>query len=97
VGPVVELCHPDTVRGCPSARAGEAIIGGYVYRGASTPSAQGAYVFGDYVTGKLWTYRGRTLSSPVPLAGVSGFGTDDDQEIYVVSLRGSLYRLGFTS
>jgi hypothetical protein len=97
VAPVLELCHPDTVRSCPSARAGEAIIGGYVYRGAATPSADGAYVFGDYVTGKLWTYRGRTLSAPVSLAGVSGFGVDDAQEIYATSLRGGLYLVRFTA
>ena len=97
VGPTLELCHPDTVAGCPSARAAEAIIGGYVYRGTATPRAQGTYVFGDYVTGRIWTYRGSALGAPIPLAGVSGFGVDRAHEIYATTLGGGLYRRGFTA
>jgi hypothetical protein len=97
VGPTLELCHPDGVSGCPSSRAGEAIIGGYVYRGTATPGAQGTYVFGDYVAGRIWLYRGRTLSAPLPLADVSGFGLDDNKEMYATTLSGGLYRLGFTA
>jgi hypothetical protein len=95
--PTLELCHPDGVAGCPSSRAGEAIIGGYVYRGSVTPGAQGTYVFGDYVAGRIWLYRGRTLSAPLPLADVSGFGLDRSKEIYATTLSGSLYRLRFTA
>jgi glucose/arabinose dehydrogenase len=94
--PVLELCHPDTVSGCPSSRAAEAIIGGFVYRGARYPSAVGTYVFGDYVTGKLWAYRSGILGTPTALAGVSGFGVQDNREIYAVTLDGGLYRIGFT-
>lgn len=97
IGPVLELCHPDSVTGCPSSRAGEAIIGGYVYRGAAVPAAQGTYVFGDYVTGHIWTYRDRVLSAPVALPTVSGFGTDQRQEIYAVTLSGGLYRVSFAA
>lgn len=35
-------------------REGGSIIGGYVYRGPVT-SLQGAYVFGDFISGNLWT------------------------------------------
>jgi hypothetical protein len=94
--PVFELCHPDHIAGCTSARAGEAIIGGYVYRGSRTPAALRTYVFGDYVTGHIWGYRSGVLGAPTALAGVAGFGTDDNREIYAVTLGGGLYRIGFT-
>jgi glucose/arabinose dehydrogenase len=93
--PVVELCHPDSVLGCASSRAAEAIIGGYVYRGSAYPRARGTYVFGDYVTGKIWPFRGGVLGVPTALAGVSGFGTQDNRELYAVTLDGGLYRIGF--
>ena len=96
VSPAFELCHPDHVAGCTSARAGEAIIGGYVYRGSRNPAAVGTYVLGDYVTGHIWAYRSGVLSAPTALSGVAGFGTDDNKEIYAVTLSGSLYRIGFT-
>lgn len=35
------------------------ITGGYVYRGPKRPDLAGAYVFGDFVTGKLFTIRRR--------------------------------------
>ncbi|WP_404334172.1 PQQ-dependent sugar dehydrogenase [Sphingomonas sp. MMS12-HWE2-04] len=36
------------------AKQGNSLIGGYVYRGPVT-SLQGLYVFGDFVTGNIWT------------------------------------------
>jgi glucose/arabinose dehydrogenase len=93
--PVLELCHPDLVPSCPASRAGEAIIGGYVYRGPTYPGALGTYVFGDYVTGRVWPYRGGVLGTATALPAVSGFGLQDDRELYAVTLSGRLYHLGF--
>jgi hypothetical protein len=36
---------------------GNAIIGGYVYRGSALPSLAGAYVYGDYGSGRIWVLR----------------------------------------
>jgi glucose/arabinose dehydrogenase/mono/diheme cytochrome c family protein len=33
---------------------GQAVVGGYVYRGSEVPALAGAYVFADYQVGKLW-------------------------------------------
>lgn len=33
---------------------GDAIAGGFVYRGAALPALRGKYVFGDITTGRLW-------------------------------------------
>ena len=94
-GPALVLCHPDNVVGCPSRTAAEAIIGGYVYRGAAYRSAVGTYVLGDFVTGRIWPFRSGVLGTPTALAGVSGFGLQDNRELYAVTLGGGLYRVGF--
>jgi hypothetical protein len=44
--PVIQ--YPHTPEG------GDAIAGGFVYRGPSVPALQGKYVFGDITTGHLW-------------------------------------------
>ncbi|MBI65613.1 MAG: glucose dehydrogenase, partial [Candidatus Marinimicrobia bacterium] len=36
---------------------GCSITGGYVYRGEKIPELYGKYVFGDYCTGKIWSFK----------------------------------------
>ena len=36
---------------------GCSITGGYVYRGSSVPAAAGRYIFGDYCSGTLWSFK----------------------------------------
>ncbi|MDB6027176.1 MAG: glucose sorbosone dehydrogenase [Verrucomicrobiales bacterium] len=36
---------------------GLAVIGGNVYRGAAIPDLYGCYVFGDYASGTIWSFR----------------------------------------
>lgn len=75
------------------------ITGGYVYRGDRLPSLAGHYVYGDYVTGKLWGIKvdGEQLSPPIELSNtgipIICFGQDHSGELFVVSYTGSLYRL----
>jgi uncharacterized repeat protein (TIGR03806 family) len=45
--PVVEHSHTDF----------RSITGGFVYRGARLPALQGAYVYGDFDTGRVWRYQ----------------------------------------
>ncbi len=94
--PQIELCHPDGVLGCPAARAGESIIGGFVYRGSAYSRAGATYVFADYITGQMWGYRSGALTVPTRIAGIVGFGLDDARELYAVGLGGTLYRVGFS-
>jgi glucose/arabinose dehydrogenase len=95
VDPIHEYSHPE----------GLSVIGGYVYRGAKIPALQGTYVFGDHFT-RIWSFRydGRTvaeftdrtaeLSRDVgPIRRVSSFGEDAAGEIYIVSLRGDVFRI----
>ncbi len=44
--PVIE--YPHTVAG------GDAIAGGFVYRGKALPALRGKYIFGDISTGRIW-------------------------------------------
>jgi glucose/arabinose dehydrogenase len=92
--PQLELCHPEK-NGCQATRSGESVIGGYVYRGRSFPSAVGTYVLADFITGYLWPARGSSLGTPSRLANVTGFGLNDKREIYATTYAGGLYRIGF--
>jgi glucose/arabinose dehydrogenase len=81
VAPIAEYSHSD---GCT-------IIGGYVYRGAALPQLQGAYIFGDYCSGQIWTLRevARAWERRSALAtrlNISSFGEDEAGELYLTSL-----------
>ncbi|HLT12332.1 MAG TPA: PQQ-dependent sugar dehydrogenase [Micromonosporaceae bacterium] len=79
---------------------GSSISGGYLYRGAEAPALQGSYVFGDYVSGRIW--RGDREGdewqvTPLfdPGFNVSTFGEDAAGELYVADYRGGvIYRIG---
>ena len=76
------------------------IVGGYVYRGARQPLLQGAYLFGDYCSGRIWGLgrdgAGRWVSTELlkANAAISSFGEDEAGELYLTDLRrGGVYRL----
>jgi putative heme-binding domain-containing protein len=66
------------------------ITGGFVYRGAKFPDLQGAYVYGDYETGKIWAlwHDGRVLTRQEEIADtphkIVTFGQDEAGELYVI-------------
>ena len=70
------------------------ITGGYVYRGTLGALPTGAYTFGDYCTGEIWMWDG---SNQILLAdttrNISSFGEDEDGEIYVVGLGGTVEKI----
>ena len=73
-----------------------AIIGGPVYRGTTfSSSLAGTYIFGDYVTGSLWTIPsgGSSAVRSGTLSGVTSFGTDQAREVWATTLNGDIYRL----
>jgi glucose/arabinose dehydrogenase len=90
--------EPEVVHGRDEARS---IIGGYVYRGSAIPGLAGAYVYGDFLTGRVFAYyfqanppRVDELAPPAGL-GISSFGQDRDGEIYLFDYTGSpsIYKL----
>ena len=56
--PVVPNCSSEGLQ-LPLAEYGRdngcSITGGYVYRGQAFPALAGAYIFGDYCSGRVWT------------------------------------------
>ncbi|WP_347331106.1 cellulose binding domain-containing protein [Marinimicrobium locisalis] len=79
---------------------GQAITGGYVYRGVSMPALNGAYVFGDYGSGAVWALTEsdpgvyeRSLLMETDLL-LTAFAEDINGELYAVDISGgALYQL----
>lgn len=74
---------------------GGTVIGGYVYRGADA-GLNGKYVFGDFVTGDIWSYSGGTrteLDSPLAGFQLTSFGEGGDGSLYAVGIDGNIYLL----
>ena len=67
----------------------DTIIGGHVYRGSKMPSLVGAYVFGDFISGRMWTLTQsgsmftRTSLFTVAANDVAAIGQDQLGELYV--------------
>jgi glucose/arabinose dehydrogenase len=79
-------------------RGGCSVTGGHVYRGTRQPQLQGVYVFGDYCSGLVFTLQvdEGTRTPKVVLESdlrITAFGTDEDGEIYVAGIGGSVHRL----
>ena len=77
-----------------------AVVGGFVYRGSAFPSLVGTYVYADECTGRVWTLTrdeaGNWNASEQLKTGISlsGFGEDQNGEMYVTGLNdGTLYRI----
>jgi len=74
------------------------ITGGYVYRGAQHPALLGHYLFGDFCSGRLWTIPTSGTNVAEQLAAdtsarITSFGEDEDGELYLVTIAGTLYRI----
>ena len=72
---------------------GCSITGGYVYRGKSVPAMRGRYVFGDFCSGKVWSYSGGKATQFASVPQLSSFGEDAAGELYATSLNGQIFKL----
>jgi uncharacterized repeat protein (TIGR03806 family) len=97
-------CGPNAASSLPpvaqySHVVGQSITGGYVYRGAAMPALVGRYVFGDFVSGRIWHIARDTPPTLSVTAGfdsglsIAAFGQGIDGELYVVNYGGTLHRL----
>src|SRR5207253_2447193 len=94
--PVVEYHHGD--EGC-------SVTGGVVYRGKAIPALDGVYFYGDFCTGDLRSFRWaldgirehwdwRPVIDPdAQVTQLSSFGRDEDGEVYVISLDGTIWEI----
>ena len=75
------------------------VIGGYVYRGAAIPWLRGAYVYGDFCSGKVFglRYHNGQVTEHKELADtgmrIMSFAEDNNGELYLLSQREGVYRL----
>ncbi|MEO8351371.1 MAG: PQQ-dependent sugar dehydrogenase [Chthoniobacteraceae bacterium] len=75
------------------------LTGGIVYRGQKYPELVGAYIYGDYVTGRIWAAKhdGTALLWNKEIAdtslAITAFGADAKGELLIGDYNGGLYRL----
>ena len=81
---------------------GASITGGYVYRGPEVTEHVGDYIFGDFISGSIWSLREvspgtwqRTLELGAGPFSVASFGEDEAGNLYVVNLSGIVSSLHF--
>ena len=74
---------------------GNSITGGYVYHGQNVPELQNKFIYGDYLSHRIWalTYDGvnpveNEDLGVIPFDLVS-FGTDENEELYMLTFDGS--------
>ena len=85
--PIAEYNHDE---GC-------SITGGYVYRGSKFKTLYGAYIYGDYCSGRIWAlrYDGSKVTETSQLIDsdleISSFGEDESGELYILSFDGRIY------
>lgn len=90
VDPITEYSHD----------VGNSITGGYVYRGSDFPELVGFYVFGDFVSGRIWSVPfdseqgvepDELIDTPIQ---ISSFAESNDGELYLMDFdNGSLHRI----
>lgn len=79
---------------------GGSVTGGYVYRGSDIPDLNGDYIYGDFISGRIWRLVGAAAGGNQPeLLIESGlmvvsFAQDGAGEVYVIDFAdGIIYRL----
>ena len=89
ISPIWEYAHPN----------GESITGGFTYTGTFTPSLYGLYIYGDFISGKvwgLWINEDHTVSNYELVdtqLKIASFGLAPDNELLIIDYQGGLYRL----
>jgi putative heme-binding domain-containing protein len=87
--PVVALPHSEAA----------SVTGGFFYYGKRLPELAGAYLYGDWATGKMWALRhenGRLTSHRELLTStvqIITYALDQDGELYTFDYGGMVYRL----
>lgn len=94
IDPVTEYDH----------NLGGSITGGYVYRGTQNTALLGRYLFGDFVSGRIWAWIAENATQPRQPTqlldtdlNISSFGQGNDGELYVVNYGGTLHRINFAA
>ncbi|RRQ47647.1 glucose sorbosone dehydrogenase [Maribacter algicola] len=90
ITPVFEYDHSNNDR---------SVTGGYVYRGSLNPSLVGYYIYGDFISGRIWALdnvSGSMASNKLLFETslpIASFGTDQENELYICSFDGNIYKI----
>ena len=71
------------------------ITGGYVYRGELISSLQGKYIYGDFVSGRIWSLTEDGSDNELLFEtglNIASFGTDANEELYLCTFNGSIFK-----
>jgi len=78
---------------------GNSVTGGFVYRGPLLRELIGAYIYGDFGSGRIWAlwYSGTNVTSNSELIdtglNIASFGIDNSDNLYFCAFDGKIYRL----
>jgi len=92
----VRLIDPITTY---NRREGLSVTGGYVYRGKKLKRLIGAYIYADYITGRIWALRykdGKVIDQKLILKqpnNIASFAEDNKGELYLLCFDGRIYQL----
>ena len=74
------------------------VTSGHLYRGWPPLGSYGAYVYGDYCSGRIWAlkYDGATVTDQALLVDtdlqIPSFGVDERNRLYILAFDGRIYR-----
>ena len=78
---------------------GRSVIAGIVYNGTELPELTGLFIYGDFVSGRVWTldFDGAQVTQNPQIIlfdeqSLVTFGVDEDNEPYIGTLGGEIYR-----
>lgn len=77
----------------------QSITGGFAYRGSTLNGLTGYYIYGDFISGRIWALNTADLENPDNTEllranfNISGFGVDPNNELYITGFDGTVYRL----
>ena len=78
---------------------GEAVVGGFVYRGSQLAELTGSYIYGDFESGRIWALRYDGVNNPTNTEllntqlNIASFGIDEENELYFCAFDGKIYTL----
>jgi glucose/arabinose dehydrogenase len=78
---------------------GNATIGGYVYHGTRLSELTGSYIYGDYVSGRIWSLNIHDINNPTNKElvktnlNITSFGIGQNKELYICAQDGKIYEL----
>lgn len=79
----------DPILDLPQDKGEHSVTGGFVYRGKKWPELYGKYVFGDYVSRRIFAFtfqNGKAVKNEIlteNAGNISSFGVDENQEIFI--------------